>query len=125
MCHHQVLVARQAASAPQSDFTALKTGERLLPSVTAIVNTKRSSPEQVSGYNDHIMNKEIIFLVEEAPEGGYTARALSHSIFTEADNMAELRTAVQDAVRCHFDEAVQDKPDLIRLHVVKDEVLAA
>jgi len=68
------------------------------------------------------MNKEIIFLVEEAPEGGYTASALTHSIFTEADSMAELRTAVQDAVRCHFRE--DDKPALIRLHVVKDEVLA-
>jgi len=68
------------------------------------------------------MNKEIIFLVEEAPEGGYTARALTHAIFTEAESMVELRTAVQDAVRCHFPE--EARPTLIRLHVVKDEVLA-
>ncbi len=119
------MVATQVSSAPQSDFAALGAGERLLSSVTALLNTKRSSLEQVSGYNDHAMNKEIIFLVEEAPEGGYTARALAHSIFTEADNMADLRTAVQDAVRCHFDDAEQDKPDLIRLHVVKAEILAA
>jgi len=37
------------------------------------------------------MEKEIIFLVEEAPEGGYTARALGHNIFTEADSFAELK----------------------------------
>lgn len=46
---------------------------------------------------------EIIFVVEPAPEGGYTARALGESIFTEADTEARLRVAVQDAVHCHFD----------------------
>ncbi|MFZ5818361.1 MAG: 2-oxoisovalerate dehydrogenase [Chloroflexota bacterium] len=46
---------------------------------------------------------EIIFLVEDAPEGGYTARALGHSIFTEADSWEELKEAIQEAVRCHFD----------------------
>lgn len=46
---------------------------------------------------------EIHFLVEEDPEGGYTARALGHSIFTEADSWEELKIAAQDAVRCHFD----------------------
>lgn len=66
---------------------------------------------------------EIIFLVEEAPEGGYVARALSASIFTEADTLAELRNEVRDAVRCHFEEA--DRPKLIRLHFVREEVIAA
>jgi hypothetical protein len=47
---------------------------------------------------------ELIFLVEEAPEGGYTARALGESIFTEADDFAALEENVRDAVRCHFDE---------------------
>jgi hypothetical protein len=47
---------------------------------------------------------EVIFVVEEAPEGGYTARALEASIFTEADTLAELHTKVHDAVRCHFEE---------------------
>ena len=47
---------------------------------------------------------ELIFLVEEAPEGGYTARALGASIFTEADDLDSLRDMVRDAVRCHFDE---------------------
>ena len=59
------------------------------------------------------MAREIIFVVDEAPEGGYTARALGHSIFTEADDWDELREMVRDAVRCHFDEGEQ--PELIRL----------
>ena len=66
---------------------------------------------------------EIVFLVESAPEGGYIARALGHSIFTEADSLPELRRNVQDAVHCHFDES--DKPKVIRLHIVQDEILAA
>ncbi|HEX9925702.1 MAG TPA: 2-oxoisovalerate dehydrogenase [Anaerolineae bacterium] len=65
--------------------------------------------------------KEIIFLVEEAPEGGFTAQALGHSIFTEADTWDELKDAVQDAVQCHFEEA--DRPTLLRLHIVREEVL--
>jgi hypothetical protein len=64
---------------------------------------------------------EIIFSVEESPEGGYEARALGHSIFTQADNMDELKEMVRDAVCCHFDE--DDRPRLIRLHLVKDEVI--
>ena len=66
---------------------------------------------------------EIIFLVEEAPEGGYTARALSASIFTEADDITGLREAVRDAVRCHFEDA--ERPQLIRLHFTREEVIAA
>jgi hypothetical protein len=66
---------------------------------------------------------EIIFEIEEAPEGGYTARALGHAIFTEAESLDELRGNVRDAVRCHFDEGAG--PKLIRLHFVRDEVLAA
>jgi hypothetical protein len=65
---------------------------------------------------------EIIFAVEESPEGGYEARALGHSLFTQADSWAELRKMIRDAVRCHFDEA--DCPRLIRLHLTRDEVIA-
>jgi len=65
---------------------------------------------------------EIIFLVEEAPEGGVTARALGESIFTEADNLSELHTKVRDAVKCHFDEEIT--PKIIRLHHVREEVIA-
>ena len=64
---------------------------------------------------------EIIFIVEEAPEGGYTARALGASIFTEADDMAALHRNVREAVRCHFDDG--DAPTIIRLHFVRDEVI--
>ncbi len=67
------------------------------------------------------MSKEIIFLVEEAPEGGYTARALGYSIFTEADTWEELKEAVQDAVRCHFEET--ERPSLLRLREVREEVV--
>lgn len=63
---------------------------------------------------------EVIFLVEEAPEGGYDARALGHSIYTQAETLEELREMVRDAVRCHFDE--DDLPRVIRLHLVKEEV---
>lgn len=66
---------------------------------------------------------EIIFQIDEAPEGGYTAKALGHAIFTEADTLDALRCNVRDAVRCHFDEG--QGPRLIRLHFVHDEVLAA
>jgi len=66
---------------------------------------------------------EIIFQVEEAAEGGYTARALGQSIFTEAESLEELRENVRDAVRCHFDEGTG--PRVIRLHFVRDEILAA
>jgi len=47
---------------------------------------------------------ELIFLVEDAPEGGYTARALGEAIFTEADDLESLRENVRDAVQCHFEE---------------------
>lgn len=65
---------------------------------------------------------EIIFLVEEAPEGGYTARALGQSIFTEADDLESLNSNVRDAVLCHFDE--DQSPSVIRLHFVREEVIA-
>ena len=66
---------------------------------------------------------EIIFQIDAAPEGGYTAKALGHATLTEADTLDALRSNVRDAVRCHFDEG--QGPRLIRLHFVHDEVLAA
>jgi len=66
---------------------------------------------------------EIVFLVEEDPEGGYRARALSESIFTEADDLPALRQKVRDAVQCHFPNP-EERPRLIRLHQVHDEVIA-
>lgn len=67
--------------------------------------------------------REIIFVVEEAAEGGYTARALGESIFTEGADLGEIRRNVREAVGCHFDEG--DKPRIIRLHFVRDEVISA
>lgn len=67
--------------------------------------------------------KEIIFSVEESPEGGYEARALGYSIYTQAESLEELRKMVRDAVNCHFDE--DQKPSVIRLHWVRDEVISA
>jgi len=65
---------------------------------------------------------EIIFVVEEAPEGGFTAHALGASIFTEADTAEELHTMIRDAVRCHFEPGLQ--PRIIRLHFVREDVIA-
>ncbi len=65
---------------------------------------------------------ELIFQIEESPEGGYTARALGASIFTEAADLEDLHAQVRDAVRCHFDEG--KAPALIRLHFVRDELIA-
>jgi len=66
---------------------------------------------------------EIVFLVEEAPEGGFIARALGEPVFTQAETFEDLREVVRDAVRCHFEAG--SGPRLIRLHYVRDEVLAA
>ncbi len=65
--------------------------------------------------------EELIFLVQESPQGGYEARALGYSIFTEADTLEELRRQIQDAVHCHFPE--ENRPRIVRLHLVHDEVL--
>jgi predicted RNase H-like HicB family nuclease len=68
------------------------------------------------------MMNEIIFLIEEALEGGYTAKALGESIFTEAETVEELKINIKEAVECHFDE--EKKPKIIRLHWVKEEVIS-
>jgi len=60
-------------------------------------------------------------MAEESMEGGFEARALGHSIFTEADNLLKLKTAIKDAVKCHF--VGQAIPHIIRIHVVKDDVM--
>ncbi len=65
---------------------------------------------------------EIIFMVHEPPEGGYAAEALGQSIFTVAGSLDELNEMVRDAVICHFDE--EDRPKIIRLHFVREEVIA-
>ncbi|MEX2431507.1 MAG: 2-oxoisovalerate dehydrogenase [Dehalococcoidia bacterium] len=66
--------------------------------------------------------KELIFVVEESPEGGYEAEALGEGIVTEADTLAELRKNVAEAVQAHFDE--HELPKVVRLHFVREEVIA-
>ena len=70
------------------------------------------------------MSTEIIFEVTEAPEGGFTASALGYGIHTQAETFEELRIMVREAVACYFDDPAK-APRLIRLHYVRDEVLAA
>jgi hypothetical protein len=68
------------------------------------------------------MKNEIIFYIEDSYEGGYEARALGHSIFTEGDTIEELRENIKDAVICHFDE--NQAPQVIKLHFVREEAIA-
>ena len=65
---------------------------------------------------------EVVFSVIQEGDGGYAAECLSHDIFTQGDNWDELRVNVQEAVNAYFFD--QAKPDRIRLHLVRDEVLA-
>ena len=66
--------------------------------------------------------REIIFVIEESDEDGYEAKALGHSIFTEGDNLIELKKNIKEAVECHFDEG--NIPSLIHLHYVKEEIMS-
>jgi predicted RNase H-like HicB family nuclease len=67
--------------------------------------------------------KEIIFIVDESPEGGYEARALDHSIFTDGEDLELLKANAKDAVATHFE--AEQMPKVIRLHMVKEIVIAA
>jgi len=82
----------------------------------------RCPPGRTDGYDAGTKMNELIFIVEEAPEGGFTAQALGASIFAEADDWNELQSQVRDAVRCHFEE--DERPKVVRLHYVREELLA-
>ena len=73
-------------------------------------------------YSNEVPMSEIVFLVEEDAEGGYTARALGESIFTEGDTEEELKENVVDALRCHYDDE-SEIPRVIWLHFVRDQVI--
>jgi hypothetical protein len=66
---------------------------------------------------------ELIFIINESPEGGFEAKALDHPIFTEADTVEQLKSMIKDSVRCHFDSS--DIPKIIRLHFVKEEIISS
>ncbi|MEQ9424893.1 MAG: 2-oxoisovalerate dehydrogenase [Cyclobacteriaceae bacterium] len=67
--------------------------------------------------------KEIIFIVEESPEGGFEAKALDHAIFTEGNSIEEIKENIKEAIHCHFDP--ENAPKVVRLHFVREEVFAA
>jgi hypothetical protein len=69
------------------------------------------------------IQSEIVFLIEESMDGGFEAKALGHSIYTQAETMDELKQSIRDAVQCHFDPA--ELPSLIRLHWIREEVIPA
>jgi hypothetical protein len=73
--------------------------------------------------NNGLLFEEILFLVEQDPEGGLNAQALGYSIFTQGDTEDELKLNVLDAIKCHF-EKKEDLPKIVRLHFVRDEVLS-
>jgi predicted RNase H-like HicB family nuclease len=66
---------------------------------------------------------ELIFLVEDDPEGGYNAKALGQSIFVQGDTFESLKDNIKDAVDCHFD-IKEEIPAIIRLHIVREEMFA-
>jgi hypothetical protein len=66
--------------------------------------------------------KEIIFLIEESFDGGYEAKSLGHSIFTEGNSISELKKNIKEAVKCHFE--AKKIPKVIRLHFVREELIA-
>jgi len=68
-------------------------------------------------------SNELIFLVEEDPEGGYNARTLGQSIFIQGDTFEILKSNIKDALECHYDKK-EDIPKIIRLHIVRDEIFA-
>ena len=74
-----------------------------------------------AGQRSNMPDTEIIFQVRPSPEGGYEARALGYSIFTEADDWQQLKEMLRDAVLCHFEDG--EAPRMIRIHLVQDEVI--
>ena len=65
---------------------------------------------------------EIVFTVTQESDGGYVAESLSHDIFTQANTWEALRANVREAVSAFFFD--QPKPSAVRLHLVRDELLA-
>ena len=97
----------------------------LLESLSNHVSVRRVPQAQQDSFNyeeNRMMATEIIFVVEESPEGGFEAKALGHAIFTQGETVEEVRKAAKDAVACHFEEP--DRPRMIRLHWVRDELIA-
>ena len=68
--------------------------------------------------------KELVFEVTQEDDGGYCAECLTENIFTQGDTWDDVRKNVQEAVRGFFFDQPQT-PRSIRLHLVRDEILAS
>ena len=87
--------------------------------VNGLSLTRVTKPD---GNRKGVNRNEILFEVAQAPEGGYDARAVGYCIFTQGEDLDDLRNMAQDAVRCHFTGGCV--PDAIRLHYLEDEATA-
>ena len=65
---------------------------------------------------------EIVFSITQEEDGGFVAECLSYDIFTQGDTWEQLRQNVREAVSAYFFD--QPKPARVRLHLVRDELLA-
>ena len=83
------------------------------------LSRSRSGP---SGTLCHVADLEIVFSITQEADGGFVGECLSQDIFTQGDPWDELRANVREAVSAFFFD--QPKPSVIRLHLVRDEVLA-
>jgi hypothetical protein len=92
---------------------------------TSCTNARRFLDSNVLGDSRSRKNRmnEIHFIVAEAPDGGFVARALGADIFTQADDLDALHVLVRDAVDCHFDEG--ERPGVICVHIGREEVRMA
>lgn len=72
---------------------------------------------------EKMVKSEMLFMVEEDLDGGYTANALGHSIFTQGETLDELKRNIKDALDCHF-EKKENIPSVVILHIVREETLA-
>ena len=68
------------------------------------------------------MKNELIFYIEESVDGGFEAKAPGYSIYTEGENLEDLKKNIRDAVLCHFEEG--EAPQVIKLHFVHEEAMA-
>jgi hypothetical protein len=66
---------------------------------------------------------ELVFEVTQEEDGGFCAECLSENIFTQGDTWEAVRNSVREAVCAYyFDQPAA--PKRIRLHLVRDELLA-
>jgi hypothetical protein len=120
---------RRQSTRSRRESTGLKHGWKSRVEISADRQEEKPDPLcSQTGVQSSIITRplamtEIHFIVAEAPEGGFTARAVGADILTEADDLPGLYTQVRDAVRCHFDD--DKRPSVIRLHITREESLAA